>query len=236
MYADDAGDLDRPAEQGVIRRRTRPSSALEGANDKNFEAGSTWRHAVAFEFQRGGFTYATARAAAFVEMPTLETTAKVIHFELLLDDYHRMVKHAYAASPSERVLSFAAIFIATFAGMAFFGRDGRVFLAGMWVGIFGLLVRLLHAQHRLRPQRDGAWLCRYDVQLTPSGARVQTPNWTCDVPWRGILAVEETAAHCFLRIDTASVYTIPKRSFPNGEAMRQFIDFARDCVSRAKVA
>ncbi len=79
-------------------------------------------------------------------------------------------------------------------------------------------------------------LCRYDVELTQGGVRVQTPHWTNALLWPGILAVEETATHCFLRIDAAGAYTVPKRSFPNGEAMQQFVDFARDCVSRAQAA
>jgi hypothetical protein len=215
MYADDAGDgllhLDGPAEQGVLRKTHGLLERARGGARQELRSAPP----VAFEFQSGGFTYALAGAAAFVEVPTLETTAKVIHFELLLDDYHAMLKHACAPSPSERVLSFAAIFIASFAGIAFFGRDGRVFLAGMGVGILGLFVRLLRTQHRLRPQRDGAWLCGYDVQLTQSGARVQTPNWTCDVPWRGIL---NGVSQKFKRGDSFL------RSRPNGYSSRYFSD------------
>jgi hypothetical protein len=165
----------------------------------------------------------------------LETQEKVVKFELLLDDYHAMSKHVCARGPGERLLWFAGVFLASFS-MALFGRDGRAFVGGMVVGFLLMLVKLLRTQLRLRPQPGGAVLCGYDVQLTRSGVHVQTPNWTSDMPWRSILAVEETAAHCFLRIDRASVYTVPKRAFPNGEATRQFVDFARECALRAQVA
>jgi len=157
----------------------------------------------------------------------------VVHFELLLDDYHATLKHVCAPGPSERLLWLAAVFIASF-GIALFGRTGRDFLAGMVAAFLLVFAKGLRTRRRLQPRREGAVLCRYDVQLTESGVHAQTPNWTSDIPWHGIRAVEETAAHCFLRVYTVSVYAIPKRSFPNAEAMRQFIDFARECVSRAR--
>lgn len=178
-----------------------------------------------------------ARAAAFaVGVLALETEGKKeVQFELVLDDYNAMLKHVCAPGLSERLSWLGAVFVGSF-GMALFGQDGRSFLAGMVVGLLLMVVRGLRMQRRLLPRPGGAVLCRYDVQLTQVGVHVQTPNWMSDAPWHGILAVEETAAHCFLRIDTSSVYTIPKRSFPNGEAMRRYVDFARDCVSRAEVA
>jgi hypothetical protein len=171
---------------------------------------------------------------------TLETSGREVGFELVLGDYNAMLKHVCAPASTglwriERLLWLAGIFIAGFS-MVLFGRPGRFLLAGM-IGAFSLMaVKMLLNQIRLRPLPHGAVLCRYDVQLTQSGVHVQTPNWTCDVPWHGIRAVEETAHHCFLRIDTISVYTIPKRSFASGEAMQRFIDFAHDSAARARDA
>lgn len=170
-----------------------------------------------------------------VEVTTLEAPQQVVNFELSLDDYHAMLRHVCSPGRSERRLWFGAVFLASFS-MAVFGRDGRVLLVGMVVGFLLMLVRGLRTQRRLRPRSGGAVLCCYDVQLRQGGVRVETPNWASDVPWHGILAVEETATHCFLRVDAASVYTIPNRSFANGEAMRQFIDVARDCMSRVRIA
>jgi len=161
-----------------------------------------------------------------------DAPAKVVQFELSLDDYHAMVKHVGAPPPSERALSLAAACIASFSLVAS-GRDGRMAFAGMMAGILLILVKVSRAQRRLQPRPGRAVLCHYDVRFTEGGAHVHTPNWTCDVPWHGIFAVEETVAHCFLRVDAASVYTIPKRSFPNGEAVREFVDFARRCVASA---
>jgi hypothetical protein len=151
-----------------------------------------------------------------------------------VDDYHAMLKHVCAPRPSERVLGFVAVFIASF-GMALFGVGGRTLVGGVVVGSLLIVVKGLRTQHRLRPRPGGALLCRYDVQLTEGGVHLRTRHWTSHVTWHGVLAVEEAAAHWFLRIDTASVYTVPKRSFPNGEAMQQFVDFARNGVSRAQV-
>lgn len=161
-----------------------------------------------------------------------EASAKVVHFELSLDDYNAMVMHLGAPPRSERVLWLAAIYIAGF-GLVVSGRDGRVALAGMVAGFLLMFVKALIARRRLQPRPGRAVLCHYDVRLGESGAHVQTPNWTFDVPWRGIVAVEETGAHCFLRLDTVSAYTIPKRSFPDGEAAREFVDFARSRVASA---
>jgi len=170
-----------------------------------------------------------------VEVPSLETPA--INYELLLDDYHAVVKHVSASGRSERLLWLGAVFVVTFGSMVFLGARNRIaFLVGMLVGLWLVFVYVLRAQRRIRPRPGAAVICRYDVQLTPSGVHVQTPNWTSDVPWHGILAVEETAAHCFFRVDSHAAYIFPKRSFPDAEDMQQFIDFARDCVSRAQIA
>jgi hypothetical protein len=157
----------------------------------------------------------------------------VVKFELLLGDYHAMSRHVGAGHRNERLLWFAAIFVASFS-LVILGRDGRTFFAGMLAGFLLMLVRMFFAQRRLQPQPGGALLCRYEVQLSSSGVHVQTPNWMSDIPWCGVRAVEETAAHCFLRTDTICVHTVPKRAFPNSEAMRQFIDFARNSVSRTQ--
>jgi len=170
---------------------------------------------------------------------TLETSARRVSFELLLEDFNAMAKHLYATGSSSpwggRLVWLAAVFIGSF-GASVLGRGSRGFVAGLVAGVVLMLVPLIRLQRRLRPRPGGAVLCHYDVQLTPEGVHLQTQHWTADVPWHGIVAVEETAAHCFLRIDTCSAHTIPKRSFPDGEAMRQFIDFARECTARAQVA
>ena len=166
----------------------------------------------------------------------METPAQTAHFELLPVDYRAMLKHVCAPDRRgvwiERLLWFGGVFVASFS-LALLGGDRTAFLAGMGVGLLLMVVKGLRTQLRLQPRPGGAVLCRYDMKLTHSGVHIQTANWTSDVPWHGILAVEETAAHCFLRIDTAGVYTVPKRSFANDEATRQFVDFARNCVSRA---
>ena len=64
---------------------------------------------------------------------------------------------------------------------------------------------------------------------------IQTPNWSCDLPWRAII-VDETPTHCFLRLDPVTAYTIPKSAFRDEEEVQQFIDFARACVTRARIA
>lgn len=167
----------------------------------------------------------------------METPAAGVHFELLPADYLAMSKHVCAPDPGSlwigRLLWLGSVFVASFT-LALLGRSGWAFLAGMGAGFLLMLVKVLRTQRRLQPRPGGAVLCRYDVQLTSSGVHLQTANWTSEVRWHGILAVEETAAHCFLRVDTAGVYTVPKRSFPNTEAMRQFVDFARNSVSRAQ--
>lgn len=150
-----------------------------------------------------------------------------------------MLKHVCAPDArglrGERLLWFGGVFVASFI-MALLGRDGMAFLAGMGAGFLLMVVKGVRTQRRLQPRPGGAVLCGYDVQLTQSGVHIQTANWTSDVPWHGIVAVEETAAYCFLRIDTAGAYTVPKRAFPNDEAMRQFVDFARSCVVASKSA
>jgi hypothetical protein len=132
------------------------------------------------------------------------------------------------------LLWLGLVFIASFI-RAVFGRDGRGVLAGMIAGFLLMAVKGLLTQRRLRPRPGGALLCRYDVQLTQHGVHVQTPHWTNTLLWPGILAVEETPSHCFLRIDRAGAYTVPKRSFANDEAARQFVAFARDCAARAQI-
>lgn len=165
---------------------------------------------------------------------TLETAEQSVQFELGLADYHAMLKHVCAVgSPGlERLVGFVVVFAVSFV-VALLGYDSRGFVAGVLVGILLMVLKVLRAQRRLTPQPGRALLCRYDVRIAPAGVHLQTPNWTSDTSWRAILAVEETPAYCFFRVDTASVYTVPKRAFPNDQAMRNFIDFARDCVSRA---
>ncbi len=167
----------------------------------------------------------------------VEAPAEAVKFELLLSDYHAMMRHVCAPGSSRfsaaLLVWIATVFFAS-AGMSLFGRDGRAFPAGMVAGFLLMLANGMRTQRRLRPRPQGAVLCHYELQLTQDGMHVQTPVWRSDLLWRGILAVEETPAHCFLRIDSASVYTIPKRAFADGEASRQFIDFARSCVSRAR--
>src|SRR5688572_18438689 len=124
-----------------------------------------------------------------------EAAAKVVHFELSLDDYHAMAKHVSSPPPSERVLSLVAACIVSFSLVAS-GRDGRMVFVGMMAGLFLILVKVARTQRRLQPRPGRAVLCHYDVQLGNGGAHVHTPNWTCDVPWHGIFAVEETGAHC----------------------------------------
>jgi YcxB-like protein len=171
-----------------------------------------------------------------VEVPSLETPARMVHYELVLDDYHALLKHVCGPNRSERLLWLGAVFIASFGSFAFFRPNRTSFLVGMLVGFVLMLVFVLRAQRRMQPRPGAAVLCRYDVQLTPGGVHIQTPNWTSDIPWHGILAVEETAAHCFFRIDSNAAYLFPKRSFPDGETTRQFIAFAHECVSRARTA
>jgi hypothetical protein len=121
-------------------------------------------------------------------------------------------------------------------GMRLYGGDGKAFAAGLFAGLFLVIVGWLLTIRHVQPSPGGAWLCRYDVQLTDGGVHLKTPQWVCDVPWHGIVAVEETTAHCFLRIDRMMVYVIPKRAFASGEAVQQFIDFAHECVSRSRGA
>lgn len=166
-------------------------------------------------------------------MATLEGSAKVAHFELSMGDYNAMLRHASAPGPRERLLWFGVVFLGSF-GVVLFGRYGIAFVAGLVAGFLMLSIKMLQARHRLQPRPEGALLCHHDVALTEKGVHTQTPTWTGEWTWHAILDVEETAEHCFLRVDTVSLYTIPKRSFPNSEAMRQFVDFARDGVSRAK--
>ena len=144
------------------------------------------------------------------------------------------LKHVSAAGWQERLYGNIGIAIISFGLVCGLGWDGRFVCLGMMIGVGFMLARATRTQLRLAPKPGAALLCSYEVQLTESGMRAQTPRWTTDVPWHGILAIEETAGHCFLRIDTASVYTIPKRAFPDEPALRQFIDFAREGVSRAR--
>jgi len=179
-----------------------------------------------------------ARAGRFVdEGLTLDTPARALHFELLPADYRAMVRHLFARASgyrwSFRIFIFASVFVA-FLGAALLGRNGRAFIAGVLLGFLLIVARWLLSLRQLQPRPGGAWLCPYDVQLSDGGMRVQTPNWTCDVPWHGVVAVEETGTHCFLRIDNWSVYTIPKRAFASDEAVQQFIDFAHEGVARSR--
>jgi hypothetical protein len=164
-------------------------------------------------------------------------TSKAVTFELLLADYTAMAQHLLARASafrwSSRLLIFGTVFISVVVARLF-GRSGRAFLAGVLVGLVLFIGNRLLTTRQLKPRPGGAWLCQYDVELTEGGVHVQTPNWKCDLPWHGVIAVEETHAHCFLRVDNYGVYTIPKRAFPNDEAVQQFVDFAHECVSRAR--
>jgi len=158
-------------------------------------------------------------------------TPAAVNFELSLSDYRAMSRQLVAGHRGEPLVWFVASFC-----LLGFARVGKAFIAGFIVGVLLLLIRLLYAQRRLRPEPGGALLCHYEIQLTSNGVHIETPSWTSDVPWRGIRAVEETPTHCFLRSDSVCVYTVPKRAFPNAEALRQFADFARDSVSRSQRA
>lgn len=169
----------------------------------------------------------------------MDTPARTASFELARHDYQAMSRHVYKSGAGNwsglRLALPVAFLIGAFV-VRRFGRDGQVFGMGALVAFMVMLTWLSIAMLRLRPRLGGAWLCHYDVQLTDAGVRLQTPHWTCDLPWHGVLAVEETSAHCFLRIDTASMYVIPKRAFANDGALQQFIGFAREGVARARAA
>jgi hypothetical protein len=165
----------------------------------------------------------------------METSAHAVTFELSRDDYRAMIRHVCRAPASERVAWLACIFAVNF-GAVLVGQQALGFLVGLTVSFALMFARGLLVQRRLLPRAGGTILCRYEMRLGYDGVRTQTPHLQSHYAWPGVIAVEETAAHCFLRTDTAAAWTIPKRAFYDGEAARQFVDYARDCVSRAHAA
>jgi hypothetical protein len=165
-----------------------------------------------------------------------------VEFELELADYQAMLRYACGRG-AVRSVGFVgklpAVVLGGFVvglGIAFLRRDPSAFVAGLFVPFLLILLSVRSTQQRLRPRPGGAVLCRYRLQLDDAGMHVETPLWSSHFSWTGILAVDETAAYCFLRLDTAAAHAIPKRAFADAGAAARFVSFAREHAARAREA
>jgi hypothetical protein len=79
----------------------------------------------------------------------------------------------------------------------------------------------------LEPSPHGTIICQYTVTLSDQGVDIRTPHWDTLTRWSGIVSVDETPDHVFLRIDTAAAYTVPVRAFNDDDARRRFVSLAR---------
>jgi hypothetical protein len=165
-----------------------------------------------------------------------EATPLTLQFELSLADYQAMSRQLYARKPIQSVANMLLVWLVMMIVVSFgtWIYPGMGFVWGMLAGILLVVANALRTYLRLRPMPNGALLCQYLVQLSDDRIHLETPGWTTDMLWKGVLSVEETPKHCFLRIDSIAAYVIPKRAFASDESAHQFVAFARERVAAGR--
>jgi hypothetical protein len=74
------------------------------------------------------------------------------------------------------------------------------------------------------------------VTLGDQGVDIRTPHWDALTRWSGIISVDETPGHVFIKIDASSAYTVPVRAFADEEARRRFVQVAKTYLGVAERA
>jgi hypothetical protein len=103
----------------------------------------------------------------------------------------------------------------------------------LWVAIKFMRPR---AQRMLEPTTGGTILCEYQLTLNADGVEIRTQHWDSLTRWSGVVSVDETPDHVFLRIDNVAAYTVPRRAFPDEDALRRFVSVARAHIAAADQA
>jgi hypothetical protein len=158
-----------------------------------------------------------------------------VTFDLELRDYRAMA--AFVCAPARTHSKWVLWVIVPFltfltVGIALlFVQSVLSFVGGMlavlflfWIAIKVLVPR---AQRRLEPSAHGTILCEYKVTLSDQGVDIRTPHWDTLTRWSGIVSVDETPEHVFLKIDAAAAYAVPVRAFADDDARRRFLSLAK---------
>jgi hypothetical protein len=165
---------------------------------------------------------------------------KVARFELTLADFWAM--QAYLCRPVKRYPWYLPLSI----GVAFGVGSILAFEAGVsppsfLLGLIGALVLFAtftfyasaRARSLLQPLPNAGILCSYEYTFDEQGVTTRTPGWETLTRWSGVIAIEETPRHVFLKIDKAAAYTIPKRAFSSPEHLTELREYARARVGTA---
>lgn len=158
-----------------------------------------------------------------------------VRFVLELQDYKAMTVYICAPASKRsktlsRGVSFAGVVIATLVASRYV-ESFTSFMLGMFfvsVLLFAVVkIATSGASKQLQPDTGGTILCEYNVALTAEGVSVHTAHWDTLTRWSGVLSIDQSPEHAFIRIDRIAAYTIPKRAFPDEEAFRRFIEQGR---------